>query len=137
MMDLPFNENKLKTLKIAETETEKEAARGLPYLEVIGSLLYACITHPECSYVVSLLCKMMKAPTVEAYECALNVLEYMVQHKDEGICYTREISIPGCFDGYDEKIKKNYGFVGFSDASWSAVNPFYEDHPFALQQPPP
>ena len=89
--NLPFNENKLKTLKIAETETEKEAARGLPYLEVIGSLLYACITHPECSYVVSLLCKMMKAPTVEAYDCALTVLEYMVQHKDEGICYTREI----------------------------------------------
>ena len=105
MRDVPFVEARLKKAKLAENDSERAAAKRLPYLEVIGSLLYACITHPECSFVTSYLCKLMKDPTEDAFNAALIVLEYLYDHRHEGLTYVKDYTAP-CLNALQDRRRK-------------------------------
>lgn len=43
---------------------------------------------PICLYGCSQLCKLMATPTDEAWKAALHLLQYLLQHKDEGIVFS-------------------------------------------------
>lgn len=113
----PLNFQKLRP---AETDLERERAAKLPYLQLIGSLLYlSCMTRPDLAYHMSVLCSLMHDPTVTAYTSALELLAYAYQTQDSQIRFSGKLDAQ---DGVDRKlhqnIKENKGFAAYSDASW-------------------
>ena len=95
-INTPFPENVILSKFNApdEGEVDRNIARG--YQRLVGSLLWA-VRHvsPICSYGCSQLCKLMSAPTDHAWECALHMLKYLDQHRDEGIIF-RETDLQPC-----------------------------------------
>ena len=60
-----------------------------PYLSLMGSLLWATLTHPECAYYVAFLCQFMHDPSIEAWEAALGILCYLQNAKTIGITFDK------------------------------------------------
>ena len=85
----PFPENTIltKAIEPREGEVSDNIKRG--YQRLIGSLMW-CVRHvmPSCAYGISQLCKLMACPTDVAWHCALHMLNYLDQHKHEGIRFT-------------------------------------------------
>jgi hypothetical protein len=101
----PIAANKLKEfadLKVAKDDVERATMNGKPYLPLMGTLLWATLTHPEVAFAVSFLCQFMHDPSLGAYDAALNVLAYLVGAKNLGITYDRSSSLEA-----------------YSDASWN------------------
>ena len=48
------------------TEAEKAAASSKCYMELMGVLIWCCLTHPDCQYYVSSLCQLSHGWTTEA-----------------------------------------------------------------------
>ena len=81
--EVPITKSLASKLRTAQTEEERAKARKLPYLQLVGSLLYlAVMTRPDIMASMSLLCKYMSDPTEECFEAALNVLLYVSGTKD-------------------------------------------------------
>ena len=62
-------------LSIAKDDNERERVSKLPYLQIIGSLLYlSTMTRPDISFYVTMLCKYMHDPSLECYDAAVSLL---------------------------------------------------------------
>ena len=62
---------KFKELSTATSDLEREEMKNLPYLQVIGSLLYVmCMTRPDVAFHVTTLCKFMHDPSRDCYDAA-------------------------------------------------------------------
>ena len=94
----PFPDNLIltKAYKPEEGECQRNIARG--YQRLVGSLLW-CVRHimPICLYGCSQLCKLMATPTDDSWKAALHLLQYMLQHKDEGIVFSEVDHEPCAF----------------------------------------
>ena len=75
-------------------------------LALMGTLLWATITHPECAYYVAFLCQFMHDPSLAAWEAALAVLCYLNHAQHIGITYCRAMK---------------HLLKPFSDSSWGQV----------------
>ena len=87
----------------AATDIDRAKMKLKPYLSLMGSLLWATLTHPECAYYVAFLCQFMHDPSTDAWEAALGILCYLQQAKSLGITF--------------EKDKSNL-LAPFTDSSW-------------------
>ena len=111
-------------LRPAANDLEREKASRLPYLQLIGSLLYlSCMTRPDISYHMSILCSFMHDPTVEAYDAAIHLLQYIACTTNSQITFTGSTApFPGLPNKVHGQVSKNHGFVAYSDASWHKPN---------------
>ena len=67
-------------LSIAKDDNERERVSKLPYLQIIGSLLYlSTMTRPDISFYVTMLCKYMHDPSLECYDAAVSLLLWVRQ----------------------------------------------------------
>ena len=107
-------------LKPADNDLEREKASRLPYLQLIGSLLYlSCMTRPDVAYHMAILCSMMHDPTVKAYNAALDLLAYVAHTSTGHLYFSGSSAAPaGIPDVHHAHIVKNHGMVLYSDASW-------------------
>jgi len=117
---MPCNIVTFNSLRPAETDEEREAAADLPYLQLIGSLLYnSTMVHPEISYHMSVLCSCMHDPTMECYSAAISLLQYIGHTSDHVLHFTGKTTVPeGIDSSLRPNIKQNAGLVAYSDASW-------------------
>ena len=94
----PFPENLIltKAAKPSEGEVDRNINRG--YQRLVGSLLWA-VRHicPIASYGMSQLCKLMATPTDLAWDCALHLLQYLLQNKARGIKFSETDEEPMAF----------------------------------------
>ncbi|MGA1314002.1 MAG: reverse transcriptase domain-containing protein [Pelagibacteraceae bacterium] len=104
----------------ATTDSERDRAAKLPYLQLIGSLLYlSCLTRPDVSYHMSVLCGCMHDPTVAAYEAAVELLLYLHTTNNGHLHFSGNINPPANLPPkIAEQIQNSHGLVAFSDASW-------------------
>ena len=66
--NMPCNPTTFQKLRLAITQAEKDKASKLPYLQLIGSLLYlSCMTRPDIAYHMSVLCSFMHNPTLRQW----------------------------------------------------------------------
>lgn len=66
---MPCNPEAFLKLTFAQDDLEREQMDKLPYMQLIGSLLYvSCMTRPDMYYHMSILCKFMQDP------CTLDTL---------------------------------------------------------------
>lgn len=107
-------------------DVERERAAKLPYLQIIGSLLYiSTMTRPDISYHMSVLCQFMHDPSVSAFEAAQNVLLYLHKTRDMKLRFDRDLIVPEELSDHRDKIDRNYGIMAYSDASWGVARPIY------------
>ena len=100
---------------------EKDRVSKLPYLEVVGSLLYlSTMTRPDIAYHMSVLCSFMHDPSLECYNAAIDLLLYVGHTKHYHLRYNGTVAAPdGLKDPESARLIENTcGFVAYSDASW-------------------
>ena len=76
----PFTEGLILTKSSTPEDGEVDRNIAKDYQRLAGS---RCVRHVSPIYAYR--CKLMICPTDLAWTCALRVLQYMLQHKDEGI----------------------------------------------------
>lgn len=92
-----------------------------PYRECIGSLLYLTNkTRPDIQYAVNICSRRLENPNLEDILNAKRILRYLVDKKNEGICYLRnsnykqlEAFCDSDFAGDKNTRKSTTGFVIF------------------------
>ena len=102
---VPVNASRIKefeNLSVAQDASERAQMADKPYLPLVGTLLWATLTHPEVSYTIAYLCQFMHDPSLACYDAAQNVLTYLNGAKHLGITY----EATGILEAY-------------SDASWN------------------
>ena len=117
---IPYTVDGLKSLAEASSDEEIERMRKLPYLQIVGALLYLSVmSRPDISHHMSVLCSFMQNPSYKCYEAAQSVLLYVGSTRHLSIKYSRTFAVPECLHEMRDSIKRNRGFYGFSDASWT------------------
>lgn len=126
MRNTPYSVTQLEKVGFASSDEERERMRRLPYLEIVGSLLYCHVqTRPDCLYTSSLLAKYMSDPSLAGFEAAKQCLLYLGKTRDLKITFSKEISVSTDLTSVKQSIMSNYGFVAYSDASWGVKNPCF------------
>ena len=130
----PCSPDSFSKLSTAKDDTERAKVSNLPYLELMGSLLYvSCMTRPDIAYYVTTLCKFMHDPSLQCYDAAVSLLLYLGHTKEHvGLHYDGCTKAPSGFGRMEpdaskitSSIESNHGFVAYSDASWrSAANKY-------------
>ena len=118
---MPCNPLTFQQLTTAKDETERERAAKLPYLQLIGSLLYlTTMTYPELSYHMSVLCSYMHDPSPECYHAAIDLLLYVSNTRNEHtFTYTGSCTVPSGVDvRHHAGVRANHGLIAYSDSSW-------------------
>ena len=115
---MPCNPEAFQRLGKSCNAMEKERLSKLPYLELVGSLLYlSTMTRPDIAYHMSVLCAYMHDPSMACYNAALDLLLYVGHTRHYHIRYSGSVSPPEGLSHASE-VSSNHGFVAYSDASW-------------------
>jgi hypothetical protein len=77
-VDTPESSEKLTKEMCPTSETERLNAVQVPYMEVVGSLLYAAIaTRPDISHAVNEVCRYMSCHGEKHWQAAKRILRYL------------------------------------------------------------
>ena len=118
--DLPYPESSFKSLTEASSDSEIERVKKLPYLQLVGSLLYLCtMSRPDISYYLGVLCSFMHNPSMQCFEAAQSILLYCGRTRHLSIRYSRTFAVPDCLSEHASTIRSQFGFYGFSDSTWT------------------
>jgi len=118
---IPYPVSRVKELHEASSDAEIEKVKALPYLQLVGALLYlSTMTRPDIAYMMSILCSFMQNPSMQCYEAAQSVLLYVGHTRDLSLRYSHTYAVPECFRSYWQSIHDNCGVYAYSDASWTA-----------------
>ena len=120
----PCNVAAFRKLTVAKSDAERDAASSLPYLQLIGSLVYlATMTRPDISYHISILCGLMHSPSREAYQAALDLLLY-VYARPKPLKFSGSSRPPSDIDDQKacESIRSSGGLLAYSDSTWRNPN---------------
>ena len=79
----------LSKLMCPVTKEEKEEARKLPYMSIIGSLLYFRITRPDILQAVSKLASFSSCHGIAHWKAAKYILRYIKGTPNHGLLYTK------------------------------------------------
>ena len=137
---------KFKELSTATSDLEREEMKNLPYLQVIGSLLYVmCMTRPDVAFHVTTLCKFMHDPSRDCYDAAIALLLYLGHTKDMvGLHYDgNSAAPPGLGDSSHAEsltsgkaartmVENNHGLIAYSDASWRSKAGSYSSYGYVI-----
>ena len=115
---MPCNPDTFQRLTNSRSPEEREKLAKLPYLELVGSLLYlSTMTRLDIAYHMSVLCSHMHDPSIECYNAAIDLLLYVGHTKHYHLRYDGSIS-PPVGSEHATEIAMNSGFAAYSDSSW-------------------
>jgi len=116
---MPCNPLTFQSLTCATTDLDRDKASRLPYMQLIGSLLYlSTMTRPDIAYHMSILCSLMHDPTPVAYYAAIDLLLY-VSTSNLTMHFPGVVQAPSGLDpSMRESIIASGGLVAFSDSTW-------------------
>src|SRR5258708_21154438 len=105
-----------KTVLRAASDDDAHEARSYPYLQVIGSVMYAMLgTRPDIAYAVSTLSRLASRPGTPHVRALKHLLRYLKGSANYGITYSRDGgSLMGC------EITLNNDIIhGFTDSDYA------------------
>ena len=116
----PCNPITFQALTTATTDAERDQAWRLPYLQLIGSLLYlSTMTRPDIAYHLSILCSFMHYPSPACYHAAIDLLLYIVTTRDRSLNFSGSAKVPAGVDSRMHRhVSANGGLIAYSDSSW-------------------
>ena len=117
---MPCNPITFQALSTAKTDAERDKASRLPYLQLVGSLLYlSTMTRPDIAYHMSILCSYMHDPSPACYYAAIDLLLYVKHTKHLTLHFTGSKYPPASIDAkLHPSISTCGGLIAYSDASW-------------------
>ena len=125
--DVPLSAEKLRHLSGPKDDAERERVKRLPYLSLVGALLYlGVMSRPDIMVYLCVLCKYMGNPSEDCYSAAMEVLLYVGRTKHLSIKYSkRDTRHRNIFSSPadQQKIEPNSGIHTFSDSSWGVAFP--------------
>ena len=95
---MPCNPLVFQKLSTAKDDSERDKMAKLPYLQLIGSLLYLTLTRPDIYYHMSILCSFMHDPSPDAYYAAIDLLLYVYNTKHYRLTYSGSVRPPSGVD---------------------------------------
>ena len=121
---MPCNPLTFQHLTTAKTEEERAKARTLPYLQLVGSLLYlSTMTRPDVDYHLSILCSCMHDPSPAAYYAGIDLLLYLHHTKHYRLHFLGSVKPPqGVDSSLHTSISNSSGLIAYSDSSWRKPN---------------
>ncbi|RVW95647.1 Retrovirus-related Pol polyprotein from transposon TNT 1-94 [Vitis vinifera] len=123
--------DKFSKAQCPQNDDEREEMRIIPYLSLVGSLMYAQVcTRPNIAFVVGMLGRYLSNPESQHWKAAKKVLRYLQGTKDLMLTYQRtnildvvgfcDVDFVGCID--DKKSTMSYIFVMAGEVvSWKSV----------------
>ena len=124
--NIPYPPDLCRTLGLATDTLEIERMKELPYLEIVGSLLYlTTMTRPDLAYIVGLLCRFMSGPSMQCFEAAQSVLLYAAKTKHLAITYNKKFVVPSALWSERANIEDKSGLHAFCDSSWNSPKSTY------------
>jgi hypothetical protein len=91
-----------------KTREEEEDMSYVPYVSVVGSLMYAMVyTRPDIAHVVGVLSRYMSKPRKEHWTTVKMVFRYLCGTASYGLCYQGRLGL--------DRVVDIHGFV---DADW-------------------
>lgn len=109
----------------AKDDTERAKAKELPYLSLVGALLYAAVmSRPDIAYHASVLSKFMSDPSPDCYHAAIQLLQYLHGTRQKTLHFSGKVSVPDGLQKVGSDIENNHGFVAYSDSSWGNKYPY-------------
>ena len=116
----PYPAEKFKELREASTDEEIEKVKRVPYLSIVGALLYlSTMSRPDIAYHMSVLCSFMQNPSMQCYEAAQSLLLYVGKTRNLCIRYTRNFGVPDSLANHVENIRNKGGLHAFCDSTWT------------------
>jgi len=92
------------------TEAEKQAyqdyASDIPYLSLVGSLLFATQTRPDIQFAVGLIAQFGSNPGIAHFKTAKRVLHYLKGTADYNLVLGR-------------RRERRFDLIGWSDSNWA------------------
>ena len=121
---MPCNESTFDRLSTAKNDKEREKAKALPYLQLIGSLLYlSTMTRPDIAYHLSILCSFMHDPSPACYHAAIDILLYVYATRNLSLHFPGSVKTPlGVDPKLHASIETSNGLIAYSDSSWRKPN---------------
>ena len=125
--DIPMIPEVAKKLSGAQSDVDRAKVAKLPYLQLVGSLLYlAVMTRPDIMASMSLLCRHMSDPSEECFYAALGVLLYVSRSKELTMSFTSNNQHRDVFSGDAMScIEQNNNLHAYSDSSWGNAFPLH------------
>ena len=118
---VPYPPEKFKLLAEAKTDEEIERVKLLPYLQLVGALLYlATMSRPDLLFHMSVLCSFMQNPSEQCYEAAQSLLLYAGKTRGLSLHYSSDYKIPEDLASQSDAIRKCHGIYAYSDSTWTA-----------------
>ena len=105
--DVPGSREQYAKLGFAETDEERESMSNIPYLQIVGSILYACVmTRPDCMFYISNLCRYLSNPSRACFKAAQQLLMYLGKTRDLKITFGDTQKLPSYFQLFAESLRK-------------------------------
>ena len=118
---IPYPHTKFKDLSEASSDSEAERVRKLPYLQLVGALLYlSTMSRPDIAFHMSVLCSFMQNPSMQCFEAAQSVLLYVGATRDFNLQFSSNFAVPDSLSAFSSDIRKQHGVFAYSDSTWTA-----------------
>ena len=125
--EAPLSPERFRNLSGPRDDAERERAKRLPYLSLVGALLYlGVMSRPDIMVYLCVLCKHMASPSEDCYEAAMEVLLYIGRTKHLPIKFTKGADHHRRvfqFQQDRDQIENNCGIHAYSDSSWGVAFP--------------
>ena len=109
----------------AQSDVERAKVDLFPYASIVGALLYiAVMTRPDIAFHTSVLAKFLSDPSEDCCKAATQLLQYLWSTKDRKMVFNGSCTVPQGLSKHAVDIKKNHGFVAYSDSSWGNKYPY-------------
>ena len=117
--------NLFANLDRAQNDIERAKASQFNYSSLVGALLYiAVMSHPEIAYHTSILAKFLADPSPDCCKAAINLMQYLYSNRKRRLSFTGKVDVPDGLQKHQLDIKRNHGFVAYSDSSWGNKYPY-------------
>ena len=109
----------------AQNDTERAKVEPFQYASLVGAILYiAVMSRPDIAWHASILAKFLSDPSEDCCAAATQLLQYLVCTRKRRLYFSGRIDVPDGLEKHAADIKRNYGFVGYTDSSWGNKYPY-------------
>ena len=110
---------------LAKDDFERARVKHFNYASIVGALLYiAVMTRPDIAFHTSVLAKFLSDPSEDCCKAATQLMQYLHSTRDRKMVFNGCCTVPQGLSKHAEDIKRNHGFVAYSDSSWGNLYPY-------------
>ena len=109
----------------ATSDVERAKVQSFQYASVVGAILYiAVMSRPDIAWHASILAKFLADPSSDCCDAATQLLQYLHSTRKKRLYFSGKIEVPEGLEKHEADVRRNFGFVAYSDSSWGNKYPY-------------